>query len=188
MAESFDQTKQELVDLLQRLRHGRFSAASTPEGVTPAEGRAVHVMGKMAGRGDEVRPGAVAAAMHITPSALSQILKSLEEKGLIERHRTSGDFRAIALVLTPAGEAVAAEAERLRSMHLNDLLAYLGQEDVEHLVRTLGKVLAFHEERSAAVSAALDEAARSAADPGKPADSDGSSAAPAAGKGGAPCA
>ena len=113
LASSLEEMKGDFVDLMRRLHQARATSRTVPEGVTPAEARAVHVVWLMSRQGEAARPGSVAAHMHTTPSALSQILKSLEEKGLLVRHRTRDDFRAVALELTDAGSAVAQETERL---------------------------------------------------------------------------
>ena len=109
--------------------------------------------------------------MHTTPSALSQILKSLEEKGLLVRHRTRDDFRAVALELTDAGSAVAQETERLHVEHAKAVIAYVGEEDFAHLLRTVDRILEFHEQASAhatvsALEGAVLESAGMACGPG----------------------
>ena len=88
LASSLEEMKGDFVDLMRRLHQARATSRTVPEGVTPAEARAVHVVWLMSRQGEAARPGSVAAHMHTTPSALSQILKSLEEKGLLVRHRT----------------------------------------------------------------------------------------------------
>lgn len=54
-----------------------------------------------------IQPRFLAERMHMTPSALSQTLKLLEEKGYVERHRVSDDFRAVSLELTERGAEIA---------------------------------------------------------------------------------
>lgn len=142
--------KSGFVEMMRRLHHMRSTARISPEGTTPAEARALHVVWIMEQRAEAARPGSVAAHMHTTPSALSQILKALEEKGLLVRHRSHDDFRAVALELTDAGRAVAQETERLHVEHAKSVIAYVGEEDFAHLLRTIGKVLEFHEQRDAA--------------------------------------
>ena len=71
--------------------------------------------------------------------------KTLEEKGLIERHRASGDYRAVSVSLTEEGERFAAEGRRLRDEHMDAVMEHVGIEDMRHLVRILRKVVEFHE-------------------------------------------
>ena len=106
MTDSFNETKRELYELMQRSRRERFTPP-TPEGVTPSEARTMMTVSALQHTCEDVRPGRVAELTHTTPSALSQTFKTLEEKGLIERHRASGDYRAVSVSLTEEGERFA---------------------------------------------------------------------------------
>lgn len=159
MEDSFAELMRELYLLMERMRRSRV--APTPEGVTPLEARTMIAVDEM-GRHGETRPGRIAEFAHTTPSALSQAFKSLEEKGLIERHRSEGDCRGVTVKLTPEGERFAAEGRRLHSEHMKEVMAYVGEEDVRHLVRILRKIVDFHDN---AASAAPGNAAPSDATP-----------------------
>ena len=104
MTDSFAEMKRELYELMQRSRRGNF-APPLPEGVTPSEARTIMMVAGLRCEGEDVRPGRVAEMTHTTPSALSQTFKTLEEKGLIERRRASGDYRAVTVSLTEEGSA-----------------------------------------------------------------------------------
>ena len=87
------------------------------------------------------------------------------------RHRTRDDFRAVALELTDAGSAVAQETERLHVEHAKAVIAYVGEEDFAHLLRTVDRILEFHEQASAhatvsALEGAVLESAGMACGPG----------------------
>ena len=84
MTDSFNETKRELYELMQRSRRERFTPP-TPEGVTPSEARTMMTVSALQHTCEDVRPGRVAELTHTTPSALSQTFKTLEEKGLIKR-------------------------------------------------------------------------------------------------------
>ena len=144
MTDSFNETKRELYELMQRSRRERFTPP-TPEGVTPSEARTMMTVSALQHTWEDVRPGRVAELTHTTPSALSQTFKTLEEKGLIERHRASGDYRAVSVSLTEEGERFAAEGRRLRDEHMDAVMEHVGIEDMRHLVRILRKVVEFHE-------------------------------------------
>ena len=144
MTDSFNETKRELYELMQRSRRERFTPP-TPEGVTPSEARTMMTVSALQHTCEDVRPGRVAELTHTTPSALSQTFKTLEEKGLIERHRASGDYRAVSVSLTEEGERFAAEGRRLRDEHMDAVMEHVGIEDMRHLVRILRKVVEFHE-------------------------------------------
>lgn len=145
MTDSFIETKRELYELMQRSRRERFTPP-TPEGVTPSEARTMMAIGGLRQTCEDIRPGRVAEMTHTTPSALSQTFKTLEEKGLIERHRASGDYRAVSVSLTEEGERFAAEGRRLRDEHMDAVMQYVGVEDMQHLVRIMRKVVEFHDQ------------------------------------------
>lgn len=144
MEDSFAETKHELYELMQRMRHDRITPP-IPEGVTPSEARTMMAVFSLDACGEPVRPGRVAEISHTTPSALSQTFKALEEKGLIERHRTSDDYRAVTVSLTDEGRRFAAEGRRLRDDHMEQIMAYLGESDMAHLVRILKRVVEYHD-------------------------------------------
>lgn len=152
MTDPFFETKRELYVLMQRMRHERFTPPS-PEGLTPSEARAMVAIGGFDGACGDIRPGRVAEMTHTTPSALSQTFKTLEEKGLIERHRASADYRAVSVSLTEEGSRIAAESRRMHDEHMQQVMEHVGVEDMQHLVRILRKVIEFHE-RDADVSGA----------------------------------
>lgn len=145
MTDSFIETKRELYELMQRSRRERFTPP-TPEGVTPSEARTMMAISGLGLTCEDIRPGRVAEMTHTTPSALSQTFKTLEEKGLIERHRSSDDYRAVSVSLTEEGERFAAEGKRLRDEHMDAVMKYVGVEDMQHLVRIMRKVVEFHDQ------------------------------------------
>jgi DNA-binding MarR family transcriptional regulator len=55
----------------------------------------------------------IADALHLEPATLSPLLKRLESAGLLERGRNITDDRALAVTLTPAGQALRSEAEKV---------------------------------------------------------------------------
>ena len=144
MDDSQKDVRRELAELMQRMRREHF-APPIPEGVTPAEVRVVMTINQLERISADIRPGKVAEMTHTTPSALSQTLKALEEKGLIERHRAGGDYRAVSVVLTDEGRRFADEGKRLCNEHLDMVCDYVGVDDMRHLVRILKKVADFHE-------------------------------------------
>lgn len=146
MTDSFKETKHELFELMQRMHRSNYSSP-TPEGVTPSEARTVVAIEELHRLHGETRPGRVAEFTHTTPSALSQTFKSLEEKGLIERHRAGGDFRGVTVELTEGGQRFAIESKRLHDEHMDEIMAYVGEEDMAHLVRILRKVAEYHEHK-----------------------------------------
>ena len=136
--------RQELFDVADRMRRSRV-APPAPAGMTPVEARTVMKLGFMEREGRVVRPGDVARICHLSPSAISQTLKSLETKGLIVRARAEGDCRAVSIELTEAGRAMNEAGRRLHDARLDDLIAFLGEDDARELIRIMGRMFEFEE-------------------------------------------
>lgn len=137
----------ELFEVMQRFRQDRYQTLAVPAGVTRTEARVTLMLYRAQEDERCVRPTSLAERMHTTPSSLSQTLKTLEEKGIVERHRSSEDSRSVSLVLTPKGRDVAQEVQQLFRDHMDAVVDYIGQEDIEHLTRTLQKIIGFHEQQ-----------------------------------------
>ena len=86
--------RRRLFDAAARMRKQRREPPA-PKGITPAEMYAIMAVSRLEGEGRKVRSGDIAKCGQATPSAVSQTLKSLEEKGLITRQRDKGDSRAV---------------------------------------------------------------------------------------------
>lgn len=150
----YAEVKRKITLLMSREHHRRFKHG-LPDGLTRGESCVLMLVDDYAGREGEgeasvrapgVRPGELARALRFTPSALSQVLKSLEAKGLIERRRAEGDSRAVEVMLTGAGARAVEQIHALRNEQWNLLFDYLGDEDVAHLMRIAERICAFREE------------------------------------------
>ena len=90
----------ELIDRLSRIAHSLQFA----EGLNPAQWEALRYVSR-ANR-NSCSPGALADFMGSTKGTVSQTLKSLEKKGLIQRKRRDGDRRSVQISVTVNGHAV----------------------------------------------------------------------------------
>lgn len=97
--------------------------------------------------------GALAAALGMERSNLVAPLDGLERRGLIRREAVPGDRRALALVPTPAGERLAAEAMAAVTAHEARLFAAVAQADRAALLRVCTAL-----EAAASKAEATDEA------------------------------
>lgn len=134
--------RRRLFDAAARMRKQRKEPPA-PEGVTPAEMYAIMAVSRLEGEGRKVRPGDIAKCGQATPSAVSQTLKSLEEKGLITRQRDKGDSRAVTVHLTKEGRAFSARGREPHEQMIDGVLTYLGSEDAEHFVRIMERLADF---------------------------------------------
>ena len=134
MDDSIQELRQELFSAVVRMRRAS-THPPVPVGVTPAEGQAMIAIARLEQQGASVRSGEVAKCSHSTPSAMSQVLKSLEEKGFITRQRSAGDCRGVTVHLTERGWELETRHRRMHDRRLDEALAYLGQDDAREFVR-----------------------------------------------------
>ncbi|MBE1537923.1 MarR family winged helix-turn-helix transcriptional regulator [Actinomadura algeriensis] len=78
--------------------------------------------------------------LELDPGTLSPLLKRLEGAELIRRERDSRDERLLALTVTPAGEALRAQAEKIPATIMERLGMNL--DELQDLHRTLTRVIA----------------------------------------------
>ena len=128
---------------------------------------ALMMLSIMEERDEIVRPGMLAACSHATPGAVSQTLKSLEEKGLIVRRRGEGDSRSVTISLTDAGHEFEKEGRRLHDERFMHMLEFLGEDDAREFVRIVNRMLEF-EESHPWKDAATSNAPRSEKEGGEP--------------------
>lgn len=197
MDDSTAELRRELFNVVSRLKK-TASRPPMPPGITPAEGYAMIAIARLEASGRPVRSGEVAKFSHSTPSAMSQIFKSLEEKGFITRKRDEGDCRGVTIRLTDAGWDLEARHRRMHDRRLSESVAYLGEHDARELVRIVDKLVEFQEtcpwtceedEAAAGVSVPAGDAPLTGGCPFASWPQDAANApADHQGEGGAPCA
>ncbi|GAB2602289.1 MarR family transcriptional regulator [Paractinoplanes abujensis] len=100
------------------------------------------------GKAQPIRQGEIVAALASTPPTVSDAVKVLRKKELLEASRDPGDARALLLGLTEAGRA---EAERLRgeSEVLSGAVAALSREDFAAMLRGTATLMLQLQDRKA---------------------------------------
>jgi len=122
----------ELVDRISRIAHSLQFA----EGLNPAQWEALRFVAR-ANR-NSCSPGTLADFMGSTKGTVSQTLKALESKGLIERSRKAGDRRAVEITVTDAGRKLI-EKDPLGQIH--DALSPCSEEDQRGVVAGLERLV-----------------------------------------------
>jgi hypothetical protein len=80
-----------------------------------------------------LRCSSLANAVGLEATALSHLLRSLADQGLIHRARASRDQRSIEVSLTPKGRDVAKQCRQVNAQTENLLVAGIDQTDVQNL-------------------------------------------------------
>lgn len=94
----------------------------------------------------------VAASLASTPPTISDAVKTLTAKALVERRRDTSDARAVSLTLTRAGEA---EAERLARLpeEFAEAMSSLAPEDLAAMLRGMsGMIRSLQDQRAIPVT------------------------------------
>ena len=147
----------ECARVFHRIHSMSRTESHLPAGVTASEASALRAVHADKWRFGSARPGRVAALLKVTKGALSQTLRSLEEKGLIERARSAEDYRAVTVELTERGTEVVRQTFKLDRDFCDGLMDFLGEEDLRHLLSTMNKVLEFQEKSGSFVKGESDD-------------------------------
>lgn len=93
--------------------------------------------------GNLVKMSEISTYFQITPAAISQIVRSYEEKGWIERVVLKNDRRSVYIEVSDKAKRLLQEHEELMTARLLDFITYLGEEDAKALVRIIEKSTAY---------------------------------------------
>ena len=84
----------------------------------------------------------LAFLLGIRPQTMGEILRKLEDRGLVERKKSEADGRAIEVYLTDEGRARADEIAERRKLAAADMFSVLTDEEKEQLIALLDKLAA----------------------------------------------
>lgn len=130
---TYEELARELLGELTRL-----GTTLTPMMVNTTRGETATLMTLF--RADEpLTPGRLGEHAHVSSARVANILRGLEEKGLIERAHSADDRRQVRVTLTDAGRAEAARVRDERTGTVASYLAALGSDDAAELVRIVRK-------------------------------------------------
>ena len=101
--------------------------------VAPSHARALGVLA----RSGPVRLGELSGHLHIAARSTTDVVDSLEERGLVRRRPDPGDRRSTFVELTAEGERVSAAIAASRAAQGEKLFGRLGPEDRAELARLL---------------------------------------------------
>lgn len=101
----------------------------------------IHGGCKKAEDGKGVYVSHIAKHLKVTPSAISRMLRGLEEKGFIERQVDKEDRRNTYVFLTEKGEEIRQKVEAEMNQFSKDVIASMGEEEAEQLLELLNKLV-----------------------------------------------
>lgn len=94
-----------------------------------------------------VKVSLLSKRMDITPAAVTHLINSLEERGLVERLVEPKDRRLVLVKMTDKGTGFVEKVKAEHFRELNELVNFLGERDSEELIRILSSVSGFLKER-----------------------------------------
>lgn len=126
---SYEELAQGLLD--------EFSAIGrvlTPVAVNSLRGETAVLMALFCAEG-ALSPSELGHRTHVSSARVANILRSLEEKGLVTRSHGTTDRRQVAVALTKQGRAEATDIRASRASAVEDYLRELGEKDSSELLR-----------------------------------------------------
>lgn len=142
----------ELIALTHRLRRLRPALSPSMDGLTTMEIHALMVLFRADEDQCSVKPSDIARQFRVSPSAVSQFLKSLEQKGFIVRVRAEGDSRSVHVCLTEKGQALSDQLRRERAARFSTMVENVGVENMEQFASTLRSICEYAENSDTFVS------------------------------------
>jgi DNA-binding MarR family transcriptional regulator len=127
-----------LAKLVHTLMHERAAAAFATQDINFTQWI---VLTKLS-EGKATTAGDMCRAIHHDTGAFTRVLDQLEERGYVERVRSSSDRRVVELRLTPAGRKRSQEFVPLVVDLLNEAVADFTKAEFQELMRLLKKLIA----------------------------------------------
>lgn len=135
--------KEEFVRLMRMIHREQFHPTWTPGNLSKPEMHVLMCVWIAHRHNKEARPSSLAKYSHVSPSAVSQTLKTLEEKALVARVRSTNDSRSVVIELTEEGRALIEEVQSVRSSYFDEMFEAIGVDDMQTLMRIMRRVLDF---------------------------------------------
>lgn len=135
--------KEEFVRLMRMIHREQFHPAWSPGNLSKPEMHTLMYVWIAYQHNKEARPSSLAKYSHVSPSAVSQTLKTLEGKGLVARVRSVNDSRSVVIELTEEGRALIEEVQSIRSSYFDEMFEAIGVDDMQTLMRIMRRVLDF---------------------------------------------
>jgi DNA-binding MarR family transcriptional regulator len=97
----------------------------------------------------KIKVSEISKYLHVTSPTVTQLLKGLEVRGLIERKPDAIDRRSVVIELTQKGEQVTQKAHEHVIASFAGLVEQLGEEQSQQLAELLSRVTTYFQEKEA---------------------------------------
>lgn len=129
-----------LLSQLGAVASSRFADRTREIGLTPSDAGVIRLLGRAPGLSQR----SLADRLGAVPSRVVSLIDSLQERGLVERVRSSTDRRNYELHLTDAGKRVLRELRGIAEQHEAEILAPLTTEQGTQLGDLLVQLASGH--------------------------------------------
>ena len=120
----------------------------TFEGYKPSEIKLLFIIKRLSSEQNfEVKASEISDRLHVTRPTVTQLIKGLEAKGLIERNINPQDRRSVGIKLTKQGEQIRQRAFQIFTDTFQGLTEFLGEEQSHVLADLLDQVFIYFTER-----------------------------------------
>jgi DNA-binding MarR family transcriptional regulator len=131
-----DETLSEAFMSVARQLRGTSQETLAPWEITPAQLRALRVLGH---HGTQ-RMSELSEHLHIAARSATEVVEALESRGLVERRPDPADRRATLAELTPDGASLLSAIGAARGTEAERVFNRLSAADKAHLARILAKL------------------------------------------------
>lgn len=139
---------QELLQTLAKFRRIGGHQHSSDYGIKPSEFALLHLLLHHSERDSKgLKVSEISELLHITPSAVTHTINSLEKIGYIERQSDPTDRRIVLVRATTLCEGIMENLHAERLQFLEELVTFLGEKDSKDFIRLLSTVQDYFRER-----------------------------------------
>ncbi len=128
-------------DVVQRLMRQCIHRVFDQMGIAPSELHLLHTIDML----QPVSLKKLAAEMHLTPGAITQLVDSLVESGYVERTQDTHDRRVVVATLTSEGKEKITLLIRKKRALLEKVVANLDDDELDVFLRVQQKMLEYLE-------------------------------------------
>lgn len=102
-----------------------------------------HIKGGCSEESEGMKVSELSSKMHVTSPSITQLVTTLEERGLVSRTMDREDRRAVKVNLTAKGVEITEKAEEHLMAMLTGLVEHLGRDKSLKLIEILGDVFTY---------------------------------------------
>lgn len=149
MDQTDNPTAQKLFNSFMQFNRGEWHHR-TFAGCTSSELRVLFCIRKCMRPGESsIKVSEISKQLHVTVPSITQLLKILENRGLIERHSDPTDRRTVCIQLSPKGITITQQASDAFAKRMHGLIEFLGEDESNHLADLLTKMFRYLNEKAA---------------------------------------